>query len=114
MAIDVAQVEREIDEALRIAGAEDYSDTGGHGGIEVQGVFANAIMAELLPAPEAREQFCVVDQPVRISRECGLEAWCNGFYVEGRGVRGAVHRAARAVRGSLGIEPTPTQTPAGR
>lgn len=83
--------------ALLIVGAEDFSDDGTPGVVVVEGAFANAIMAEQLRNPDARQKFDVIDKPVRISRTSQLEVWCNGFYVEGSGVRGLVHRAARTV-----------------
>ncbi|MHC2876598.1 hypothetical protein [Ralstonia sp. 121560039-2] len=88
----------DVDRALRIVGAEDFSDEGQSGVVTVSGDFASAIVGELASDPEARRRMGLDDQPVRISRMGGLEVWCNGFYIEGRGVRGVVHRAARAVQ----------------
>lgn len=88
----------EINQALRIVGAEDFSDDGESGVVTVSGLFAAAIVGELASSSEARRRLGLEGQPVRVSRMGGLEVWCNGFYMEGRGVRSVVHRAARAVR----------------
>lgn len=88
----------DIDRALRIVGAEDFSDDGQAGVVTVSGAFASAIIVEMASDPEARRRLGLDDQPVRISRMGGLEIWCNGFYLEGRSVRGVVHSAWRTVQ----------------
>lgn len=90
----------EIASALEIVGAEDFSDDGRYGSITVHGAFANAIISEQLDSLETRKRFGVEGEPVRISRMGRLEVWCNGFYVEGRGVRKLVHDAARKLLGT--------------
>ena len=87
----------DVSHALRIVGAEDFSDDGQSGVVTVSGDFASAIMGQLASDPEARRRMGLDDQPVRISRMGGLEICCNGFDIEGRGVRAVVHRAARSV-----------------
>lgn len=94
--------------ALEIVGAEDLSDDGRQDSITVHGAFANAIISEQLQTLEARERSGVEGEPIRISRGGHLEIWCNGFYVEGSGVRRLVHTAARKV---LGTEPEPISDP---
>lgn len=88
----------EVDRALCIVGAEDFSADGESGVVEVSGPFAVAIVSELAFDSSTRRRMGLDGQPVRISRVGSLEIWCNGFYMEGRGVRGVVHRAARAMR----------------
>jgi hypothetical protein len=90
-----AEDQIEIGTALSIVGAEDFSNDGQMGHIEVHGVLANAIMTAHFPDEEVRKFRGLIDQPVRVSRSGHLEIWCNGFYVEGKGVRGLVHRAVR-------------------
>lgn len=80
-------------ELLRIVGAEDFSDDGAEGRITVQGPLGDEIMKSLVPAHFA----CFVGKPVRVSRCGGLEIWCEGWYMEGRGVRHVVHAAVRNV-----------------
>lgn len=82
--------------ALLIVGAEDGSTYGQDGKVEFNGPFAEEIMRQHFPEIETREQFGVAGHPVQVSRSAGrLEVWCNGFYIEGSGVRPLVHRAAR-------------------
>jgi hypothetical protein len=92
--------EAQIETALRIAGAEDYSDRGESGVITVTGLFASTIMREHMPDTESRTQRGLNDQAVRISRGSQLEVWCNGYYIEGRGVRDLIHRSVRNIRRS--------------
>ena len=68
-----------VAQALRIVGAEDFSDDGQSGVVTVSGDFASAIMGQLASDPDARRRMGLDDQPVRISRMGGLEIWCNGF-----------------------------------
>jgi hypothetical protein len=92
--------EREaIDAALRIVGAEDFSDDGCSGEVVVHGAFANAIISEQLQSLETRKRFGVEGEPVQVRRYGHLEFRCNGFWVEGTGVRRIVHSAARKVLG---------------
>lgn len=105
--LDLAEREA-VATALEIVGAEDLSDDGRQDSITVHGAFANAIISEQLQTLEARERSGVEGEPIRISRGGHLEIWCNGFYVEGSGVRRLVHTAARKV---LGIEPEPISDP---
>ena len=86
-----------IEATLRIVGAEDCSDDGCAGVIVIHGAFANAIVSEQLQTLDARTRFGVEGEPVRVSRYGHLEFWCNGFYMEGPGVRSVVHNAARKV-----------------
>lgn len=66
----------------------------------LEGVFAEEIMRQQMPDLESRKQYGITGHPVEISRSGGkLQAWCNGFYVEGSGVRRLVHAAARNVLG---------------
>ncbi len=87
----------EVDQALRIVGAADFSDAGKSGVLTVVGGFAAALIGQMVSDPEARRRLGLDGEPVRVSRMGSLELWCNGFYMEGRGVRGVVHRAARTV-----------------
>lgn len=90
----------QIEMALLIVGAEDGSNYGQEGKVEFNGPFADEIMRQHFPEADARVQFGVEGQPVQVKRSAGrLEVWCNGFYVEGSGVRSLVHRAARQFLG---------------
>lgn len=82
-----------ITELLGIVGAEDGSDDGRPGVLEVHGQLATA----LLESCGWVEQFIAPHRgkPVRIGRQGGLEFWCDGLRVEGSGVRKIVHAAAR-------------------
>jgi hypothetical protein len=85
----------EVKQALHIVGTEDFSNVGENGTITVTGEFATAILDNIFTGPS---RALYNDLPVRISRMGRLEIRCNGFYVEGRGVREVVHRAARAMQ----------------
>lgn len=81
------------EELLRIVGAEDFSDDGFEGQVTVQGPLGDEIMKSLVPAHFSSFE----GKPVRVSRCGGLEIWCEGWYMEGRGVRRVVHASVRAV-----------------
>jgi hypothetical protein len=85
----------DIHAVLRSVGAEDFSDDGESGVVTVEGAFAAAIVAEIGMDSRARTRMGLTGHPVRISRMGGLEIWCNGFYLEGKGVRRVVLRATR-------------------
>ena len=90
-----ANVNEQIESALRIVGPEDFSADGESGRMTIEGEFAAAVVAEIWDNPEYRRAMGLEGQPVRLSRLGGLEIWVNGAYTEGRGVRGIIHRAAR-------------------
>ncbi|WP_242560015.1 MULTISPECIES: hypothetical protein [Pandoraea] len=96
-ATTVGTPEMQVDRALQIVGAEDLSDDGVSGVVTVDGLFAAEVIAAMVSDPDARKRLGLDGQPVRISRMGGLEIWCNGFYMEGKGVRSVIHRAARAL-----------------
>lgn len=79
-------------ELLRIVGEEDFTDDGSEGCTTVQGPLGDEIMKALVPANFS----CFKGKPVRVSRCGGLEIWCEGWYMEGRGVRRVVHAAVRS------------------
>ena len=87
-----------IPELLEIVGAEDGSDAGRPGVLEVNGQLATVI----LESSGWAEQFIARHRgkPVRIGRQAVLEFWCDGLRVEGPGVRKIVHAAARR----MGVE----------
>lgn len=85
--------QRHSAELLRIVGAEDFSDDGAEGSVTVQGALGDEIMKAVVPAHFS----CFEGKPVRVSRCGGLEIWCEGWYMEGKGVRRVVHSAVRAV-----------------
>lgn len=99
MEAKLSRDDTDIQAALRIVGAEDYSDGGGSGEITVSGPFAATIVREHMPDDESRKMRGLENAPVRISRYSHLELWCNGYYIEGRGVRGLIHRSVRSVCG---------------
>jgi hypothetical protein len=94
-----ANVNAQVENALRIVGPEDFSSDGESGQLMIEGEFAAAVVAEIWDNPEYRRAMGLDGQPVRLSRLGGLEIWVNGAYTEGRGVRGVIHRAARTVQG---------------
>lgn len=83
----------QIAELLEIVGAEDGSDAGRPGVIEVH----DELAVVLLESCGWVERFIVHHRgkPVRIGRQGSLEFWCDGLRVEGTGVRRIVHTAAR-------------------
>jgi len=93
-----ASAPTEVDEALRIVGAEDFDTDGERGEVVATGQFAAAIAEQIASSPKARTRLDLNDKPVRISRADSLEVWCNGIYLEGSAVRGVVHRAARSIQ----------------
>jgi hypothetical protein len=89
-------VDNRIIELLKIVGAEDGSDAGEEGVVEVGGDLATA----LLESCDWTEQLIARyrGKQVRIGRQGGaLEFWCDGLRVGGRGVRSIVHSAARRI-----------------
>ena len=86
-----------IKEALEIVGAEDFSDDGKTGWVELTGEDAAAIITAMDRAPSHKHY--LEGHPFKLSRNGGLELWCNGWYSEGRGVRGIIHRAAKLIEG---------------
>lgn len=86
-----------IERALRIVGPEDFSADGESGSLTIEGEFAAAVLSEIWNNPEYRRRQGLDGQAVRLSRLGGLEIWCNGAYMEGRGVRAVVHRAAKKI-----------------
>lgn len=79
--------------ALAIAGPEDFSADGQEGVLEATGVFAQAIIDSLGFSAQHAVRF--KGHPVRVSRMGMLELWCDGWYMEGRGIRRVVHQASR-------------------
>lgn len=93
-----ANVNPQLEHALRIVGPEDFSSDGEEGRIVIEGEFAAAIVEQIWDNPDYRKMQGLDNQPVRLSRLGGLEIWVNGAYTEGRGVRGVIHRAARTLQ----------------
>lgn len=85
----------EIEKALAIVGAEDFSTNGVYGVIEVKGSFAQAIAEEICDSQEGRIRLGLEGKSLNVLRQGLLEINCPGFYTQGKAVRGIVHRAAR-------------------
>lgn len=83
---------------LALVGAEDFSDVGVEGVTTVQGPLGDALIQQAVPQ---WIQPSFMGKPVRVSRMGGLEIWCEGWYMEGRGVRRAVHAAVRSLSAML-------------
>jgi hypothetical protein len=83
--------------ALMIVGDEYGATNGRQSSMTVTGDFATAIMTAHLDSEQGRMALGIHQQPVEIRRGAVLEIWCNGFYVEGSGVRRIVHSAVRTM-----------------
>lgn len=82
----------QVSRLLYIVGTEDGTDKGAEGRITVEGALGREIMKEVQPL----RAHWFDGKPVRVSREGGkLEICCDGWYLEGRGVRAVVHTAIR-------------------
>jgi len=90
-----------VDQALKIAGAEDLSDGGENGVliIEANSDFAEAIIKALRLAPQYEGRFRGHD--FRLTRNSSIELWCNGWYSEGTSVRHFIHRGAKILKESV-------------
>lgn len=86
----------ELNQALAIVGAEDFSTDGVNGLMTIKGEFAHAIIKALRFAPEYEQR--LLDKPVRLSRNGQLEIWCDGWYTEGSGCRRIIHAAVRSLQ----------------
>jgi hypothetical protein len=87
-------VDNRITDLLKIVGAEDGSDAGVEGVVEVDGAVATALLESSNWVEQTTARYR--GKKVRIGRQGGaLEFWCDGLRVEGRGVRSIVHKAAR-------------------
>lgn len=89
----------QIEKALRICGAKDYSDNGEQASVILTGDFAKAVITRWFTSEQHRETQGLDGEPIRLSRSGHLEVWCNGVYTEGQGIRNLIHDAVDATTG---------------